>query len=314
MGGKVAPVVAARFGRRILELGGNNAAIIVTPSADIDLVGARRHLLRRRHRGPALHHACAAHRAPVAPRRGVRPIGHVGVRQPAHRRPAASRHAGRPADQRCGVRPDARRSQRRGPTAAPSSRVGGERVGRRSSPAAAYVRRPIVAMPARPTSCATETFAPILYVMAYDTSTRRSRLQNDVPQGLASSIFTTDMREAERSCRAAAATAASPTSTSAPAAPRSAAPSVARRRPAAAASRAATPGRATCGARPTRSTTPTRCRSRKGSSSSRAAAVSKPCCPRWLRRPRRGRLETVLSPVVEEAARRPSRNRAVPGG
>jgi aldehyde dehydrogenase (NAD+) len=47
------------------------------------------------------------------------------------------------------------------------------------------------------------------------------------------------------------------------------------------------------------------CRWRRASSSTPA---------RWLRRPRRGRLETMLSPVVEEAAPRPSRNRAVPGG
>ena len=63
------------------------------------------------------------------------------------------------------------------------------------------------------------------------------------------------------------ATAASPTSTSAPRAPRSAAPSAARRKPAAAASRAPTPGRPTCAARPTPSTTAPTCRWRRASSS-----------------------------------------------
>jgi UDP-glucuronate 4-epimerase len=75
-----------------------------------------------------------------------------------------------------------------------------------------------------------------------------------VPQGLVV-IFTTDLREAERFLSApGAATAASPTSTSAPRAPRSAAPSAARRTPAAGASPAPTPGRPTCAARPTPST------------------------------------------------------------
>jgi aldehyde dehydrogenase (NAD+) len=45
---------------------------------------------------------------------------------------------------------------------------------------------------------ATETFAPILYVMSYSTFDQAITMHNDVPQGLASSIFTTDMREAER--------------------------------------------------------------------------------------------------------------------
>jgi aldehyde dehydrogenase (NAD+) len=42
-----------------------------------------------------------------------------------------------------------------------------------------------------------ETFAPILYVLAWDTLDEAIALQNDVPQGLSSSIFTTDLREAE---------------------------------------------------------------------------------------------------------------------
>ncbi len=44
----------------------------------------------------------------------------------------------------------------------------------------------------------TETFAPILYVMAYDDLDEAIAIHNDVPQGLASSIFTNDVREAER--------------------------------------------------------------------------------------------------------------------
>ena len=50
----------------------------------------------------------------------------------------------------------------------------------------------------KPEAVKRETFAPILYVMAYDTLDEAIALQNDVTQGLSSSIFTTDMREAER--------------------------------------------------------------------------------------------------------------------
>ena len=48
-----------------------------------------------------------------------------------------------------------------------------------------------------------ETFAPILYVLRYRDFDEAIRLQNDVPQGLSSSIFTLDMREAERFLSAA---------------------------------------------------------------------------------------------------------------
>jgi aldehyde dehydrogenase (NAD+) len=43
-----------------------------------------------------------------------------------------------------------------------------------------------------------ETFAPILYVLVYDELGEAIALQNGVPQGLASSVFTTDLREAEQ--------------------------------------------------------------------------------------------------------------------
>ena len=80
--------------------------------------------------------------------------------------------------------------------------VGGERHLADEAPAAAYVRPAIVVMPSQTEIVATETFAPILYVMTYDTYEEALHLHNDVPQGLASSIFTTDVREAERFCSA----------------------------------------------------------------------------------------------------------------
>ncbi len=53
-------------------------------------------------------------------------------------------------------------------------------------------------MPAQTDVVHHETFAPILYVLTYDTLDEAIALNNAVPQGLSSAIFTTDVREAER--------------------------------------------------------------------------------------------------------------------
>ncbi len=75
--------------------------------------------------------------------------------------------------------------------------TGGERVLAERWPNAYYVRPALVEMPAQADIVKHETFAPILYVMRYKTLADALALHNDVPQGLASSIMTTDMREAE---------------------------------------------------------------------------------------------------------------------
>jgi acyl-CoA reductase-like NAD-dependent aldehyde dehydrogenase len=123
---------------------------------------------------------------------------------------------------------------------------GGGRALAERWPDAYYVNPALAEMPAQTEIVREETFAPILYVMPYDELEEAIAIQNDVPQGLSSSIFTTDVREAEAFVSAAAVTAASPTSTSARAAPRSAVRSAARRRPAAGGRPAPTPGRLTC--------------------------------------------------------------------
>ncbi len=61
-----------------------------------------------------------------------------------------------------------------------------------------YVQPALVEMPRQTETVKRETFAPILYVMKYRDFEEAVQLHNDVPQGLASSIFTTDLREAER--------------------------------------------------------------------------------------------------------------------
>jgi aldehyde dehydrogenase (NAD+) len=60
------------------------------------------------------------------------------------------------------------------------------------------VKPALVQMPAQMEIMRRETFAPILYVVHYNSFDEAVALQNDVPQGLASSIFTMDLREAER--------------------------------------------------------------------------------------------------------------------
>ena len=71
MGAEVAPRVAARFGRALLELGGNNAAV-VAPSADLELAARGDHVRGGGHRRPALHVDAAAHRARGRRRRARR--------------------------------------------------------------------------------------------------------------------------------------------------------------------------------------------------------------------------------------------------
>jgi aldehyde dehydrogenase (NAD+) len=75
--------------------------------------------------------------------------------------------------------------------------TGGERVLADEYPDAWYVRPAIAEMPGQTDVVCHETFAPILYVMRYTDFSQALALQNGVPQGLSSAIFTNDLREAE---------------------------------------------------------------------------------------------------------------------
>ncbi|MFM2406666.1 MAG: hypothetical protein RL223_4546, partial [Pseudomonadota bacterium] len=75
--------------------------------------------------------------------------------------------------------------------------TGGERLLADAHPDAFYVRPALVEMPAQTATVRHETFAPILYVLTYRDLDTAIALQNDVPQGLSSAIFTNDLREAE---------------------------------------------------------------------------------------------------------------------
>jgi aldehyde dehydrogenase (NAD+) len=75
--------------------------------------------------------------------------------------------------------------------------VGGSRVLDADARDAYYVQPTVVRMPTQSDVVHTETFAPLLYVLAYDDLDEAIALNNAVPQGLSSSIFTQDQAEAE---------------------------------------------------------------------------------------------------------------------
>ena len=112
-----------------------------------------------------------------------------------------------------------------------------------------------------------ETFAPILYVMRYSDFNQALALQNGVPQGLSSAIFTNDLREAETFLSAAGSDCGIANVNIGTSGAEIGGAFGGERKPAAAASRARTPGATTCAAPPTPSTTLATCRWRRASSS-----------------------------------------------
>jgi aldehyde dehydrogenase (NAD+) len=193
MGRRVGPRVAARFGRAILELGGNNAAI-VCPSADLDLTvrgvafaamgtaGQRCTTLRRL----IVHESVAAEL--VA--RLKRAYGSVRVGNPLE----AGTLVGPLVDAAAGAAMDAALAEAQ---AAGGAVSGGEAVTVAGCEGGVYRRPALVEMPAQAGIVMRETFAPILYVMTFSDLEGALALHNAVPQGLSSSIFTNDLREAE---------------------------------------------------------------------------------------------------------------------
>jgi aldehyde dehydrogenase (NAD+) len=193
MGREVAPKIAARFARSILELGGNNA-MILTPSADLDLAvravlfsavgtaGQRCTTLRRL----IAHNSVKAEfverlKAAYAKVR----IGH----------PLEGNLVGPLIDKQSfeNMQEALEQALSEGGTV-----FGGKRQLADKFPNAFYVSPAIVEMPEQSGVVRSETFAPILYVVGYEEFTDAVRLNNDVPQGLSSCIFTTDVREAEQ--------------------------------------------------------------------------------------------------------------------
>jgi aldehyde dehydrogenase (NAD+) len=192
MGAVVGPRVAQRFGRALLELGGNNAAV-VTPSADLDLAvraivfaaagtaGQRCTTLRR----------LIVHRsvADEVVQRIVTALSQLPIGDPSAQDtlvgPLINETSYR---EMVGALQQAR--------ADGGEVFGGERVD--LGPNSYYVRPAVVRMPAQTELMHRETFAPILYSVTYDELDEAIALNNAVPQGLSSSIFSRDLREGER--------------------------------------------------------------------------------------------------------------------
>ncbi len=196
MGSIVGPRVAARFGRSLLELGGNNA-IIVTPSADLHVAipsilfgsvgtagqrctSTRRIIVHRSIFDQVFETLAKAYRQigdnkvgdPMAPGTLVGPLidklAFEGVSEAIDR-----------------VRAEA------------VEIVGGERVFWDRWPDAYYIKPALVKLARQSQTIFTETFAPLTYAIPYDTLEEALAIHNAVPQGLSSAIMTTDLREAE---------------------------------------------------------------------------------------------------------------------
>jgi aldehyde dehydrogenase (NAD+) len=194
MGRSVAPRLAGRFARPILELGGNNAAI-VAPSADLDLAvraiafaamgtaGQRCTTLRRLFVHDTIHDGLV--------RRLSRVYASVKIGDPR----AAGTLVGPLIDRRAF---DSMQQALAEARAAGGNVYRGERIEGIGGANAYYVRPVLCEMPEQTGPVLRETFAPILYVMRYSDFDEAIRLHNAVGAGLTSSIFTLDMREAER--------------------------------------------------------------------------------------------------------------------
>lgn len=194
MGRAVGEAVARRMGKSLLELGGNNA-MIVTPSAEIDL----------------------AIRAIV-----FSAVGTAGQRCTTLRRLIVhndmkdallqklklayeSLPIGNPLDDKSLIGPlidsqsfEAMGNALHSATAQGGNIVtGGKRHKVKGSEGGYYATPALVEMPSQTDIVCHETFAPILYVVGYDDFEQAIATNNDVPQGLSSCIFTTNVKEAE---------------------------------------------------------------------------------------------------------------------
>ena len=193
MGRAVAPVVAQRFGRCILELGGNNG-MIVAPSADLELAvrailfsavgtaGQRCTSLRRLIVHEQIHDELVASL--------VGAFDQIRVGNPFE----PDTVVGPLIDARAF---DAMQQALAASTAAGFDVHGGQRIEVDGCENGYYVRPAIVQAGSQNDIVKTETFAPILYVIPYREFDQALALHNGVPQGLSSCVFTRDLLEAE---------------------------------------------------------------------------------------------------------------------
>jgi len=195
MGRHVAEVVARRLGRSLLELGGNNA-IIVAPTADVDLamrailfgaVGTagqrctttRRIIVHESLRATLTRRLISAYKQvpignPLQPGTLMGPLINTKAVKDMQEALAAVRQQGG------------------------QILYGGEVLKGAKYPGGCYVRPCLVTAAHDLKIVHDETFAPILYLITYRTLDQAIAYHNEVPQGLSSAIFTNDLREAEQ--------------------------------------------------------------------------------------------------------------------
>ncbi|MBC3883039.1 aldehyde dehydrogenase family protein [Undibacterium sp. LX40W] len=193
MGRQVAEVCAKRLTRTILELGGNNA-MIVAPSADLEMAvraitfsavgtaGQRCTTLRRLFVHDSIYDTLV----------------------PRLKKIYAGLPIGNPLEKTTLIGPlvdqaafDGMQKALEAAKTDQGQVFGGERVTVAGAEGGYYVRPSIVEMPSQTEHMHHEVFAPIMYIVRYTDLQHAIAMNNEVPQGLSSSIFTTDMREAE---------------------------------------------------------------------------------------------------------------------
>ncbi|MEE8294965.1 MAG: aldehyde dehydrogenase family protein [Sphingomonadales bacterium] len=193
MGRTIGPIIAGRFGRTILELGGNNA-IIVAPTADLDL--ALRGILFGA--VGTCGQRCTSTR---------RLLVHESIYDnlvPKLKKAYANIPTGNPLEDGILIGPlidEGAFNEMENAIAKAGDQggkiTGGGRAPQNEYPNAYYVHPAIVEMTEQTEIVHDETFAPILYILKYQDFADAVAMQNAVPQGLSSAIFTNDVREAE---------------------------------------------------------------------------------------------------------------------
>ena len=194
MGRQVAQVCAKRLTRTILELGGNNA-MIVAPSADLEMAV----------RGITFSAVGTAGQRCTTLRRLFVHDSIYDTLVPRLKKIYSGLPIGNPLDKSTLVGPlidnesfDAMQTALAAAKNEHGQVFGGERAIVEGCEAGYYVRPALVEMPTQTQAMHHETFAPIMYIVRYTDLQQAIDWNNEVPQGLSSSIFTTDVREAER--------------------------------------------------------------------------------------------------------------------
>ena len=194
MGRQVAEACAKRLTRTILELGGNNA-MIVTASADLEMAV----------RGITFSAVGTAGQRCTTLRRLFVHNSIYDTLVPRLKKIYAGLPIGNPSSKSTLIGPlidsaafDAMQTALATASSEQGQVFGGERVIVEGCENGFYVKPALVEMPTQTQSMHHETFAPIMYIVRYTDLQQAIDWNNDVPQGLSSSIFTTDMREAER--------------------------------------------------------------------------------------------------------------------